>query len=177
MPSEGPRDYDIGYKKPPLASRFKKGNNANPKGRPRGSKALAAVLKQALDEPAQDDNGRRRRQTKREQVIRRLVEKSAGADLAATKLLFELLHKADPNAVAADPADAAPLSQDALELLKQKLARLAHGQAAIPAPGPDDAAATDPDSPDPIPAAAVEPSTDATAPTGVPRPTNPNIVE
>jgi len=111
-----------------------KGNNANPRGRPRGSKGLAAVLKRALDEPAQDGDGERRRQTKREQVIRRLVEKSAGADLAATKLLFELLRKADPKAVAADPADAAPLGQDALELLKRRLARLARAQLSNPAP-------------------------------------------
>ncbi len=148
MASEDPRDYDVGYKKPPVASRFKKGNNANPRGRPSRSKVLAAVLKQALDEPAQDENGQRRRQTKREQVIRRLVEKSAGADLAATKLLFELLHKADPNAVAADPADAAPLGQDALELLKQRLARLAQAQAVDrgPADQPPEATAkpTDP---------------------------------
>jgi hypothetical protein len=126
MPSDDPPDYEIGYKKPPVASRFKKGNNANPRGRPRGAKGLAAVLKRALDEPAQDGDGKRRRQTKREQLIRRLVEKSVGADLAATKLLFELLRRADPNAVAADPADAAPLGQDALELLKRaRLARLA----------------------------------------------------
>jgi hypothetical protein len=128
MPSDGPHDYEIGYKKPPVASRFKKGNNANPRGRPRGSKGLAAVLQRALDEPAKDGDGEHRRQTKREQVIRRLVEKSVGADLAATKLLFELLRKADPNAVAADPADAAPLGQDALELLKRRLARLARAQ-------------------------------------------------
>ena len=140
MPSDHPQDYEIGYKKPPVASRFKKGNNANPRGRPRGSKALAALLRQALDAPAvvSGDNGQPRRQSKREVVIRRLVEKSAGADLAATKLLFELLRKADPSAVAADPGDAAPVGQDALTLVKERLARLARAQLPNPAnPAPD----------------------------------------
>lgn len=32
------RDYEVGYAKPPLASRFKPGQSGNPGGRPRGSK-------------------------------------------------------------------------------------------------------------------------------------------
>jgi Family of unknown function (DUF5681) len=170
MPSDGPGDDDVGYKKPPVASRFKKGNNANPCGRPRGSKVLAAVLKRALDEPAVDEPGRRPRQTKREQVIRRLVEKSAGADFAATKLLFELLRKADPEAVAADPADAAPLGQNALEMLKQRLARLARAQRSNPIP----AAAAGPDAADPPPAPIALPDAAAPDPAPAPYPTIPD---
>ena len=34
-----PRAYDVGYGKPPSASRFKKGQSGNPRGRPRGAKA------------------------------------------------------------------------------------------------------------------------------------------
>jgi hypothetical protein len=30
MPADGPRDYEVGYGKPPVATRFKKGNAANP---------------------------------------------------------------------------------------------------------------------------------------------------
>ena len=34
-----PRAYDVGYGKPPTASRFKKGQSGNPRGRPTGAKA------------------------------------------------------------------------------------------------------------------------------------------
>jgi hypothetical protein len=158
MPSDDPQDYKTGYKKPPVASRSRKGNNINPRSHPRGSKVLAALLQQALDETAAaaEDNGQGRRQSKREVVIRRLVEKSAGADLAATKLLFELLRRADPNAVSADPGDAAPVGEDALALLKQRLARLARAQQpnpSNPAPTRSDPAARlaadMPDAPEP----------------------------
>ena len=34
-----PRDYDVGYCKPPATGRFQPGTSGNPKGRPRGSKS------------------------------------------------------------------------------------------------------------------------------------------
>lgn len=100
MAGDGPGDYEVGYGKPPIATRFKKGNRANPRGRPRGSTSIAAILQRALDAPAVAADGKRHRLTKRELMVLSLVERSAGADLAATKLLFELLRKSDPRAVA-----------------------------------------------------------------------------
>jgi hypothetical protein len=149
--AEGPGDYEIGYKKPPVATRFKKGNRANPRGRPRGSKNLASLLERALDMPADADAGDKpSRLTKRDLMVARLVERSAGADLAAIKLLFELLRKAEPRMVTApaDPAGAPP-ADDPIAEVRAKLLRLARAQGLIP---PPDAAlpapadlATDPD--------------------------------
>ncbi len=140
MPADEPKDYEIGYAKPPVGTQFRKGNRANARGRPRGSESLAKILKRALDAPAavNNENGRRggRRLTKRELMIRGLVERSAGADLAATKLLLELLGKADPSAISPNPEEAAPLGQDALTRLKERLARLARAQQADPANNP-----------------------------------------
>jgi hypothetical protein len=141
MPSDGPRDYEVGYRKPPIGSRFKKGNNANPRGRPRKSKDLAGMLKRALDTPVVVvEDGVRRRRTKREIVIARLVDKCAGADLRATKILLDMLHKLErgvaPTAAETASSDAA---DDLYEQLRSKLARLALAQAA---------ALTDADPPD-----------------------------
>jgi hypothetical protein len=57
-------------------------------------------LRQARDAPAIDTDRKRQPRTKRELIIRGLVERAAGADLAATKLLLEMIHKADPRAIA-----------------------------------------------------------------------------
>jgi len=35
-----PADYEVGYRKPPDAFRYKKGGSGNPKGRPRTSQDL-----------------------------------------------------------------------------------------------------------------------------------------
>jgi len=134
LPADAPRDYQIGYKKPPAATRFKKGNRANPRGRPRGSKNLATLLERALDAAADADASETHgRLTKRELVVARLVERSAKADLAATKLLFELLRKVDPRMVTtpADPPGFVP-ADDPIAQVRAKLLRLARAQGLVP---------------------------------------------
>ena len=44
-------DYEVGYRKPPKSTRFRKGKSGNPKGRPKGSRSINALLERALDAP------------------------------------------------------------------------------------------------------------------------------
>jgi hypothetical protein len=134
MPSDRGRDYEVGYKRPPKETRFKKGNSANPRGRPRGSKNLATLLDEALNTPVETvEDGTRRRRTKRDVVIEQLVDRSASADLRATKLLLDMLHKLERGPASADAETASPNSdKDIYEQLRAKLARLALAQAAEP---------------------------------------------
>jgi uncharacterized protein DUF5681 len=88
------RDYQVGYRKPPEHTRFRKGRSGNPRGRPARSKNLATIVAKALDEPVVvSDNGRRRRITKREAIITQLVNRSAQADLKAMQLLLGMLNQ------------------------------------------------------------------------------------
>jgi hypothetical protein len=89
-------DYEIGYGRPPRHGGFPKGQSGNPKGRPRGSKNLASLLAEALDEKVQvTEDGKRRRVTKRELVIKQLVNKSASADLRAIKQLTDIVDRVE----------------------------------------------------------------------------------
>src|SRR5271166_1505567 len=85
-------EYEVGYAKPPRHAGFQKGRSGNPKGRPKGSKNFGTLVSEALDEKVSlTEDGRRRRITKRELVIKQLVNKSASADLRAIKQLTDIV--------------------------------------------------------------------------------------
>src|SRR5260370_4973765 len=96
MRPEIPRDYLVGYGKPPLHTRFQKGRSGNPNGRPRGRKNMSTLLSDALNgSVVVVENGRRKRITKREAIVTQLVNKSASADLKATQLVLAKLRDVD----------------------------------------------------------------------------------
>jgi hypothetical protein len=99
MPPKTRRGYEVGYGKPPVHTRFQKGQSGNPKGRPRGRKNLSTLLNDALNGwVIVVDNGRRKKITKREAIITQLVNKSAAADLKATQIVIALLQEVEAQA-------------------------------------------------------------------------------
>ena len=101
-------DYAVCYGKPPRHGGFQKGRSGNPRGRPKGSKNFATLLAEALDEKVQvTEDGKRRRVTKRELVVKQLVNKSAAADLRAIKQLTDIVERVERRG-GASPAPAPP---------------------------------------------------------------------
>jgi Family of unknown function (DUF5681) len=78
---ETKRQFAPNYRKPPIHTRFKKGQSGNPRGRP--AKNLAVLLSAARNEKVTvTENGKRRQVTKREAMIAQLVNKWALAEIA-----------------------------------------------------------------------------------------------
>ena len=120
--SETERQYAANYLQPPLHTRFKKGQSGNPRGRP--AKNLAALLAAALNEKVTvTENGKRRQVTKREAVIAQLVNKSASAELRATKMLIDMLRDIEKRAEPAT-AEKNPFSPTDKEVVQQLITRL-----------------------------------------------------
>jgi hypothetical protein len=102
--TEAEIEAPTGYRRPPRHSQFRKGRSGNPGGRPRRTADLATLLAAALDKPAMIvEGGKRRRVTKREQILSQLVECSAQANLRAMKLLVDLMQKIAPRAPLPEP--------------------------------------------------------------------------
>jgi hypothetical protein len=98
-------NYEVGYGKPPRGAGFKKGHCGNPRGRPPGAKNLTTLLNDALNEPVTiTENGRRRKITKREAVIKQLVNKSASADARSLKILLDLMLNLEARSRSEPPA-------------------------------------------------------------------------
>ena len=126
MPPEKQRDYEVGYGKPPHHTRFQSGQSGNPRGRPSGSKNLKTLLSEALNEPVIiTENGRRRKITKREAIVREVVNYSARPDLRAVRIVFELLRDIEGQSEPASPETSAftAADEEVIEQLKARLLR------------------------------------------------------
>ena len=89
MPTEP--QYTVGKGKPPEHTRFQKGQSGNPTGRRKGSKNVATLLEQVLNERVVvTENGKRKRITKLEAMLKQLANKAASGDHRAIKLLMPL---------------------------------------------------------------------------------------
>jgi len=126
--AETPHDYEVGYCKPSRRAGFQKGQSGNPKGRPKGSKNLATVLSEALDEKVSvTEDGRRRRITKRELVVAQLVNKSAKADLRAIKQLTDIVERVERRTDASQapppPPSFSAADEEVIAELKKRMER------------------------------------------------------
>jgi Family of unknown function (DUF5681) len=116
--------YQVGPGRPPLHTRFKKGQSGNPGGR--STKSLPALLADALNETVVVTiDGRRRTVTKREAIVTQMVDKSANADLRATKMLLDMMKDVEHRAgEAAPPPEPPRLAAADKEVVQQFVARL-----------------------------------------------------
>jgi hypothetical protein len=116
------RDYEVGYGKPPTATRFKRGVSGNPKGRPKGSRNLASDLADELDERiVVRESGKQRRVSKQRGWIKSLMAKALQGNVQASVALLALYGR-----LLADPPEdqASPIDDAELQILRRFAPRL-----------------------------------------------------
>jgi len=93
---ERKKNGDVGYARPPVENRFRKGQSGNPKGRPKGAKNLVSILDKELNAPVViQENGQRKTITKLEATVKQLVNKAASGDQRSMQQLLGLQHLMD----------------------------------------------------------------------------------
>ena len=86
--------YQVGYCKPPVQTQFKKGKSGNPKGRSKGSKNISTLLENAGQKLVTiSEDGRTRKITMQDLIVRGLVTKAAKGDTRAVQNYLKLMEK------------------------------------------------------------------------------------
>lgn len=89
---EAKAGYAVGYGKPPKSKQFKSGLSGNPKGRPKGVKNIETVIKEEVySKVPVIVGGKKKKLSKVEVAIKRLVEKALKGDLKALAMLLSLM--------------------------------------------------------------------------------------
>lgn len=113
--SEPRERYHIGYGKPPRQTQFRKGQSGNPKGRPKGSKNAATILRELMDRkiPVRAGGGPARPIKVIEAILTRVTEAALRGDTKAAAFLFQRYDTAQPGN-AQEPA-ATPDEQEIID--------------------------------------------------------------
>jgi hypothetical protein len=117
-------DKMVGYKRPPLHTRFQPGSSGNPRGRQKGVRNFAADVKRTLEIPViLSENGKSKRVSTQEALMLRLREKALKGDARALEALLSLarthneglvVHNEDTSLAAEDQAILDAYLDDAL---------------------------------------------------------------
>ena len=133
-------NYEVGWGKPPISTRFRKGQSGNPKGRPRGTKNLKTDLMEELQETIVVREGDRTiRMSRQRAMIKTVMNKSLKGDARAIITLIRMITRfTEPDGGSTEVDEA--LSVDERELWQGLLDEVRSEQTYAPkrADKPDD---------------------------------------
>ena len=136
--SDDPKNYEVGYKRPPKHTQFTPGDCPRRwrTGRPKGSRNLKTDLKEALGAriPIRE-GGRTRRISVQQALLKRLLAKALSGDVRAIERLIELTIRLLPEDA---PEGAAPPTAEEAEILARFIEEIRRRQGGA-APDPDSA--------------------------------------
>lgn len=104
------KDYEVGYRKPPKNTQFRKGQSGNPSGRPKKVLTHEEIVARELDKKiAIVEDGKKKRVSKREVIFKKQVNLAMQGDHKATRFVIDACDTALKRRVADEPGDEGPM--------------------------------------------------------------------
>jgi hypothetical protein len=115
-PKQRSKSYEVGKGRPPRATRWKPWQSGNPKGRPKGSRNVSAILLEVIGQKVPvTENGTTRHISALEVMLRRLANDAMRNDPKALKLVLSLMDRyADAPEAEVSPDDLLAEDQEIL---------------------------------------------------------------
>ncbi len=123
-----PADYEVGYKRPPKNTQFRKGQSGNPHGRPKGARNIKTDLAEELSERIGITvQGSRREITKQRAVIKAQVAKAIKGEARAAALIWNMARLFEPEDATQQMADPSPEDAEIVAAFLQRHGRASGG--------------------------------------------------
>lgn len=122
------KDYKVGYGKPPEKTQFAKGKSGNPKGRPKGSKSIGAIVRKQLAgkvslKSSAMTQGKPKRVSAVEALVMRLVKDAIEGKPKAQSELLKLAQVYLPEEAGTDEASK-PVAEEDQKLIDAFVKRM-----------------------------------------------------
>jgi hypothetical protein len=137
--SAPPPDYEIGYGRPPLHTRFKPGRSGNLRGRPKRHRNLRTVVEEALSQTIKIREGDRTRSLSTlEALVASMLNKALKGDAKTQTVVIGLLRSVGITAEPPEPASAESVTANDADIIADFFRR--QGASTQNAAAPEDAA-------------------------------------
>jgi hypothetical protein len=104
-----------GYKRPPKAHQFQKGQSGNSLGRPKGTRNLRTDLAALMKKPVSiRENGKQHRISRQEAMLLSLYDKALHGDVKAAVSIVQLIMKLEPSSTGPSNSDAVSQTDQAI---------------------------------------------------------------
>ena len=115
-------DYDVGYCRPPEASRYRPGQSGNPTGYRKGGKTIGVRLRELMNSKVTvTEHGRTRRIPRLEVMLLQLANDATRGDPRALKLILDVADRYGRHAEGSDRSE--QMTSEDLEILTDYLQR------------------------------------------------------